>query len=842
MSDSGSPSSLLDVLREIGLHDHLALIYESKEEQLAAATPAIRIGIERHEKCIYVADENTARDIIDALRDEGIDIGAAVESGRLAVLTKQDTYLRGGEFVPDKMIRFWAEAADAAMAAGFSGLRVVADMTWALGGDPGTERLIEYEAGLNDSVRHHPIVFICQYHRRRFAPEVILNVIRTHPMVISGRLVCKNPYFVPPQEFLASHHAEREVERLLTYIRDHEQADKALRASEERFRSYFALGLVGMTVTSPVKGCVEVNDEFCRIVGYDRSELLRMTWAELTHPDDLAADVAEFSRVLTGKINGYSMDKRFIRRDGKVIDVTISVKCLRRADGSVDYFVALAQDITERKRAEERLRNIGAQLAEAQRVAHIGSWEWDISAGTLNWSDEKYRIMGLDPQAIPVTYAYFLNCVHPEDRARIDEAVQQAFHDLHPFSYDCRVILPDGRVRCQHVEASVVTDERGRVARMIGTTQDITERKAAEEALRESETRFRQLAENISQVFWLVNPEGTLLYYISPAYEIVWARTCDSLYADPASWMDSIHPDDRERIADADRFRLIRGEHDHTYRIVRPDGSIRWIRDRAFPVRDESGKLIRIAGIAEDITDGKEAERQIEHFADLFQALSHHLLNIQEEERRHLARELHDEIGQTLTAAKLNLKIIASDVPPAVADRLKDSVQLLDRLHQQVRQLSLDLRPPLLDELGLVPALRWLADQQAQRSGLRVTFTANVEGLEMNPPLRTACFRVAQEAITNALRHARAATVAVEFQAEPDRVWLVVQDDGVGFDKDAMQQRAKGGASIGLLSINERVALLGGELEVNSAPGRGTEIRAWFPLALPGPNVTLKSP
>jgi signal transduction histidine kinase len=149
----------------------------------------------------------------------------------------------------------------------------------------------------------------------------------------------------------------------------------------------------------------------------------------------------------------------------------------------------------------------------------------------------------------------------------------------------------------------------------------------------------------------------------------------------------------------------------------------------------------------------------------------------------------------------------------------------------QVQQISLDLRPPLLDELGLVPALRWLARQQSQRAKLRVSFTAHVESVELDPPTRTACFRVAQEAITNAIRHGHATTVSVELRAELDRVRLVVHDDGVGFDHDAMQQRAVRGASVGLLSMKERASLLGGGLEVNSAPGRGTEIRAWFPLA-----------
>jgi PAS domain S-box-containing protein len=573
-------SKLLEVLGQIGLHNHLALIYETREEQFAAAIPAIRIGIERREKCVYVADENTSDDVIDALRHEGIDVDAAVKSGSLIVATKRETTLKEGHLVPDKLIRFWADAADAATAAGFSGLRIVAEMTWALHRDPGTERLIEFEAKVNDLVRSHPIVGICQYNRRSFSPEDILNVIRVHPLVFIEGLVCRNPYYIPPQEFLAPHRAEREVERLLTNLREREQTEQALRESEARFRQLLASNIVGVNFWNLQGDIVDANDLFLNMLGYTREDLRQgnLSWKNITPPEYVPVDEKAVGElVATGTCAPF--EKEYIRKNGSRVFVLI-----------------------------------GSTLLDAQK--QTGS------------------------------------------------------------------------------------------------------------------------------------------------------------------------------------------------------------------------------SFVMDITERKEAERKIEHFAELFQMLSRHLLHIQEEERRHLARELHDEIGQVLTAAKLNLKIIAPDVPPAVAGRLEDSIQLLDRLLDQVRQLSLDLRPPLLDELGLVPAVRWLADQQAQRTGLRITFTANGEGLEMDSAARTACFRIAQEAITNAIRHAQAATVAIELRAEPDRVWLVVQDDGVGFDKDAMQQRAARGSSVGLLSMNERVALLGGELELNSAPGRGTEIRAWFPLARSGPDAT----
>ena len=139
-------------------------------------------------------------------------------------------------------------------------------------------------------------------------------------------------------------------------LAERERAEEVERRSEQRFRRYFELGLIGMAITSPTKGCVDVNDHFCEMLGYSRDDLLQMTWTQLTHPDDLATDVAQFNRVMAGEIDGYSLDKRWIRKDGQVLHTTISIKCLRLPDGAVDYFVALVQDITDRRQAEKELR------------------------------------------------------------------------------------------------------------------------------------------------------------------------------------------------------------------------------------------------------------------------------------------------------------------------------------------------------------------------------------------------------------------------------------------------------------------------------------------------------
>lgn len=215
------------------------------------------------------------------------------------------------------------------------------------------------------------------------------------------------------------------------------------------------------------------------------------------------------------------------------------------------------------------------------------------------------------------------------------------------------------------------------------------------------------------------------------------------------------------------------------------------------------------------------------------QALSSRMMQIQETERRTLARELHDEIGQALTAVKIHLQalLLRSDTLKHVP-QIEDSLRIVDGALEQVRSLSLDLRPSQLDDLGLQPALRWYLDRQSRIAGLDLQFGADALPARLHPDVETACFRIAQEAMTNVLRHAGAKRVGVELRRHGEELELTVEDDGKGFDVAAAQRRAATGASLGLAGMEERAALAGGRIELSSAAGRGTRVRVSFPLVL----------
>jgi signal transduction histidine kinase len=249
------------------------------------------------------------------------------------------------------------------------------------------------------------------------------------------------------------------------------------------------------------------------------------------------------------------------------------------------------------------------------------------------------------------------------------------------------------------------------------------------------------------------------------------------------------------------------------------------------PLTDKAGRIDQLAGAIRDITERKLAEQKSEACGHRLQVLSRRLVEVQEAERRHIARELHDEIGQALTAAQMNLQtVLQSPCTDATRLRLTESVAEVESVMEQVRDLSLDLRPSMLDDLGLEPALRWFTNRQAALAGLQARFVADASEHRFDPMIETECFRIAQEALTNVVRHAHAHNVTVELHTKNGHLDLDVRDDGVGFDVARIREQAVRGASLGVLSMEERATLAGGWLEFKSAPGQGTDVHAWFPL------------
>lgn len=334
-------------------------------------------------------------------------------------------------------------------------------------------------------------------------------------------------------------------------------------------------------------------------------------------------------------------------------------------------------------------------------------------------------------------------------------------------------------------------------------------------ALGASEERYRELFENANDIVFTTDLDGNLTS-VNRAGEQITGYPREEVSAIDVESL--VAPEYRELVRRMRRLKLS-GENTRTtyeLEILARDG-------RRIPLEIstrliyQNGEPVEIHGIARNITDRKQAERAL-----------HELNERLEEEARRIAHALHDEAGQLLASVYLALAELAAELPPPARDRLRDIEPLLDRVAEQMRRLAHELRPPILDDLGLIPALEFLADGVARRTHQRVTVGGSTGG-RLAPALETALYRVAQEALTNVTKHARARSVHIEIQRDADMVRGRIADDGVGFDVAAVWGR-KEGQGLGLIGMRERLTAFAGTLSISSRPGDGTMLGFEIPL------------
>jgi PAS domain S-box-containing protein len=484
--------------------------------------------------------------------------------------------------------------------------------------------------------------------------------------------------------------------------------------------------------------------------------------------------------------------------------------------------------------AEPRSDSVAGEIGEPYRL--LMECVTDYALVLLNaegrvadWNAGAEGVLGYQTaEIIGRPFAVFFT---PEDiAARQPEADLCAAAERKRIEHEHWYVRKDGtRLWCRGTLTALRHDAEA-PPRFALVLRDQTERRLREEALRESEERHRTISELTSDYGYAlrIDADGsTVLEVATEGLTRVTGFTLEELNA-RGGWSILIHPEDTAE-ALCGLQRVLSGQVNASIlRIVTKQGAVRWMRNLNKPVWDPAqSRVMRLIGAAQDITERKQAEEALRESRERLQALSRQLIAAQENERRRLAHELHDEIGQSLTAISIHLQAARSAAGESAQPRLREALAIVDQAIGQVRHLSLDLRPSVLDDFGLEAALRWYADRQIRLTGLDIRLDINLGAHRLPAELETTCFRIAQEALTNVLRHARARRVWIEMQRR-EAVELTVRDDGAGFDPRAARQRSAEGASFGLPGMQERVELLGGELTVESRPGHGTSIRVRF--------------
>ena len=525
--------------------------------------------------------------------------------------------------------------------------------------------------------------------------------------------------------------------------------EQALRDSEELYRSTFEKAPIGIAHLNPDGQWLRVNKQLCDIVGYTQEELLRLKYQDITHPEDLPEDVAKAEDIIAGRSDRYAMRKRYVRKDGSIVWVNLTVSCVRDSDRKLKHFISIVEDTTGRLEAEKA----GAK-----------------PAGIIESSDDAIITERKRSAELQFKIATTLE----ESEKRLRAAFSQTYSVL-------LLLLPDGTV----VEAN----------------------RAALEAM--GFTREQVIGRKCWEPWWSSLPKEV---------EILKAS-----------------------VARAAQGEVVREECSY----CTSNGTVRFADRTLAPVRDENGAVVLIVASGLDITEQKELLDKLEQRVQVrtqeleqknaeLRKLSARLLQIQDEERRRIARELHDSVGQLLAAINMNTSNVSKEkaqLSASAASAVSENLRLVEQVSNEIRTLSHLLHPPLLDEIGLLSALKWYIEGFSERSKIKVTSDISSDLGRLPRDVELSLFRIVQECLTNIHRHSESLTAFVRLARSRQGVTLEVKDEGKGFSPNGESIVFRGEtAGVGLRGMRERVRQLGGQFEITSN-ATGTLVLAKLPLA-----------
>ncbi|PSB52142.1 histidine kinase [filamentous cyanobacterium Phorm 6] len=570
----------------------------------------------------------------------------------------------------------------------------------------------------------------------------------------------------------------------------HWRAQEALRESQQQLELFFSQSLNGfffMMLDQPVQWDDTVDKE--KVLDYVFANG-RVTKANDALSDQYGATTEELMGLTLNSFLSHNWDggREIIRQlfqagrlhiecdnlkfDGTPIWVEGDYICIYDVQGRIVGHFGVQRDISDRKKTEAALQESEERFRQLAENIESVFWMVNVKPQEIIYISPGYeKIWGRSCADLYEYGRFFSESVYPEDRDRVMASLTQQVVSEDEIEY--RIVRPDGEIRWIRDRAFPIINQAGEVYRVVGIAEDISERKQAEKALRESEERFRQLAENIQDSFWLVSADLTDLLYVSPAYEQIWGRSREELYADPIKWMDWVNPEDKHLLQEA-MGRVLQGESSSTeYRIFLPDGTIRWVCDRAFPIYDESGNIYRIAGICEDISDRKLTSARIQA------ALR---------EKEVLLKEIHHRVKNNMQVVssllQLQAQYIEDEATLTLFEESQTRIHSMALIHEQLYQSD------NLDRIDLPPYVENLVANLYQSFGggnNSIQFNVNVDSISLNIETAIPCGLIINELVSNSLKYAFTESLAGEININfyhdttSQQFHLSIQDNGRGF-------------------------------------------------------------
>ncbi len=622
-------------------------------------------------------------------------------------------------------------------------------------------------------------------------------------------------------------------------ISERRRVYRALHDTAQRFQALFERSLDCIYIHDFDGNFLDFNPAGLKLFGYERRDIPSLRIEDLLDESQMPAARQAISDLKRTGIREGLNQYRVRCGDGAFVDIETKATMIP-TEGSGNVVLGIARDITARMRAEETLRESEERFRIMADSCPTVLWVTDAEGGIRFVNRTCRELFGTEFEQLEGSKWQMQ--VHPEDAPGYIEAFQRAVSERTRFQAQMRVRRSDGEWRWLDSIAEPRFSQAGEFLGHVGLSTDVTERKQAEDALRASEERFRQFAENIHEVFWMMDAKGTEILYLSPAYEQIWGRSCESCYRDPMSWLDSIEPEDRD-LAQAMFRRQLQGEaFDSEYRIRTPEGILKWVRDRAFPVRDQAGQIVRLVGIAEDITVAKHAEGAVRKAMEMAEsasrAKSEFLANMSHEIRT----PMNGVLGMTglllqteLTGEQRQFAEIVRTSGEALLSLIND---ILDFSKIEARKMELEVAD--FDLRTLIEDVTQLLAVKAHEKKLELLCLIDPEvpvWLRGDPGrLRQILINLVGNAV-KFTAHGRV-MITARLQREDRGSALIgfsVVDTGIGIPAnrqceifspftqvDSSSTRKYNGTGLGLAISSQLVDLLGGQIGVRSEPGKGS--------------------
>jgi PAS domain S-box-containing protein len=869
----------INIVGDMRWGTHFCCFYETTHDLLALLGPYFATGLELGEFCVWViSDPLTEEDAIHTLRHAVPDLDRYLAERSIEFISLNEWYLKGGAFDLHRVIASWNEKLDQALTRGYPGVRVSGNTAWIQQKDWPDFR--EYEKEVDVLIANQRMIVLCTYPLTASRAAEILDVAQLHQVAVARRSghweIVETPELKQAKQEIQRLNAELE-QRVSERTSELAATTEALRReiierqqAEDRLRLVIDTIPAMVSSTLPDGSVDSTNQRWLEYMDLSLEEAQGWGWKNRIHYEDLARVLDDWRAALaTGE--PVEMESRVRRADGEYRWLLHRSVPLRDELGNIVQWYSVSTDIENRKRAEEALRASEEKFSAAFRASPVALCIATLDGKYVEMNQAFCDLLGYSREELLGKTVIDLGIANAETRQAWVEALARKGDLMTHVELSFRVRNGVSRTTVTSVETITLHGVPHRLA----TSLDITERKRAEEEIRRYAVRMETLAE-ISRTFVEAGLEyqNVLNTVAQRTAELIGDSCLITRFSEDGQRLFPVafyHRDPKARAMLHDsllhtwqggtktqRYRTLLSGKPIYLPVVNPEAFRASLEPEFLPYFDAigvssvlivplqiQGQMIGTLGISrdrhgspytrddqvlvQDLADraaltiqNAQLFEQVRGARERLQVLSGQVLQAQEAERRAIARELHDEIGQRLTG----LSLLLSNQHPA-PDQLTDAQAIVRDLIARLRNLSLDLRPTILDDLGLLPALVWLFERYTAQTNVSVQFEQRLpEEQRFDPDVETSAYRIVQEALTNVARHAGVRAVTVRLWMDVDTLWVVVADQGRGFDPQTVDLRS----SSGFTGMQERAALLAGQLTIESAVGTGTRLTAILPL------------